>query len=206
MYPLPKRQRPCIFMAGLLSLALSACATVPAPQPQALVLWGVRKDGRQLYVLNSDFLFCYRKTGDILRVPRGFTTDFASIPSALRGILKEDGPYAQAAILHDYLYAVGEPGREQYANDVLLQAMIDYKVPALQRSAIFTGVELFRQAGNIGYGLPGDWVFYDPQTQSRMKPPKKPVSVVYRRSEPGCAAFRSGDSNWAFGGVRLRLW
>jgi len=36
--------------------------------------------------------------------PRGFVTDLASIPDALRPILHPDGPWALAACMHDLLY------------------------------------------------------------------------------------------------------
>ena len=37
-------------------------------------------------------------------VPTGFVTDFASIPQIFWSILKPDGDYAYAAVVHDYLY------------------------------------------------------------------------------------------------------
>ena len=39
------------------------------------------------------------------KVPVGFVTDFASIPKALWSIIAPSGPYARAAVVHDWLYA-----------------------------------------------------------------------------------------------------
>lgn len=36
-------------------------------------------------------------------VPKGFVTDLASVPSVFWSVLRPDGEYAYAAILHDYL-------------------------------------------------------------------------------------------------------
>jgi len=40
-------------------------------------------------------------------VPRGFITDFASIPKILWSIYPPTGYYAHAALLHDYIYSTG---------------------------------------------------------------------------------------------------
>ncbi len=39
-----------------------------------------------------------------LVVPRGFITDFASVPAALQCILSKTGRYGKAAVIHDYIY------------------------------------------------------------------------------------------------------
>src|SRR5262249_6063867 len=46
-------------------------------------------------------------------VPTGFVTDLASIPSSFWSLLRPDGLYAYAAILHDYLYWFQTRPREQ---------------------------------------------------------------------------------------------
>ena len=39
-----------------------------------------------------------------VRVPIGFVTDFASVPRLFWSLLRPDGLYAYAAVVHDYLY------------------------------------------------------------------------------------------------------
>lgn len=40
----------------------------------------------------------------VVEAPRGFVTDLASIPDALKPLLHPDGPWAAAACIHDLLY------------------------------------------------------------------------------------------------------
>jgi Protein of unknown function (DUF1353) len=55
------------------------------------------------WVLLEDFLY---KDGDTsVTVPRGFETDFASIPRFLWQLLPQWGLYGWAAVVHDYLYS-----------------------------------------------------------------------------------------------------
>jgi hypothetical protein len=74
-------------------------------------------------------------------VPPGFVTDFASIPRALWTALPRDGDYVWAAVVHDYLYWY-QTTTKDVADDVLNAAMVDFKIPALDRIAIYQGVHL----------------------------------------------------------------
>ena len=46
----------------------------------------------------------YEGARDSWEVPVGFETDFASIPRVARAIYAPDGPWAPAAVIHDFLY------------------------------------------------------------------------------------------------------
>jgi hypothetical protein len=74
-------------------------------------------------------------------VPKGFVTDFASIPRALWTSLPRDGDYVWAAVVHDYLYWFQTTTKE-IADSVLKAAMVDFDIPALTRTAIYQGVNL----------------------------------------------------------------
>jgi hypothetical protein len=74
-------------------------------------------------------------------VPAGFVTDFASIPRPLWTALPRDGDYVWAAVVHDYLYWYQTTTKDT-ADDVLNAAMIDFKIPDLERLAIYQGVHL----------------------------------------------------------------
>lgn len=41
---------------------------------------------------------------EVIKVRKGFQTDFASVPRIFWTIFPPDGLYTQAAVLHDYLY------------------------------------------------------------------------------------------------------
>ena len=60
-------------------------------------------------------------------VPKGFVTDLASIPPIFFSVLRPDGEYAYAAIIHDYLYWTQTLPREE-ADMVFKLAMEDFKV------------------------------------------------------------------------------
>ena len=56
----------------------------------------------------------------IFTVPKGFRTDFASIPKLFRIVLSPIGRHGKAAVIHDYLCEYGEVTRKQA--DALLKA------------------------------------------------------------------------------------
>lgn len=75
-------------------------------------------------------------------IPSGFHTDFASIPRILWTIVGHPaGKYAQAAVLHDYLYKIGALDRKQ-ADLLFLEAMEVLKVRYSQRYALYWGVRI----------------------------------------------------------------
>ncbi len=77
-----------------------------------------------------------------VRVPAGFRTDFASVPRLFWRILPPWGPYARAAVVHDYLYVNGVVLR-YLADRALLEIMRACRVPGWQRLAIYAAVRLF---------------------------------------------------------------
>jgi hypothetical protein len=80
-------------------------------------------------------------------VPRGFVTDFASIPQPLQ-ILHASvsiGRYGNAAVVHDYLYWRQDCTREQ-SDNILAIAMMDAGVSFLERQLIYQSVRQFGQS------------------------------------------------------------
>jgi hypothetical protein len=76
-----------------------------------------------------------------VEVPKGFVTDFASIPRVFWSVLPTDGNYAYSAILHDYLYWT-QMGKREDADRVLQLSMGDFKVNALTIATIHRAVRL----------------------------------------------------------------
>ncbi|MCY1300000.1 hypothetical protein D9M68_336620 [compost metagenome] len=74
-----------------------------------------------------------------VQVPCGFVTDFASIPRMFWSVLRPDGLYAYAAIIHDYLYWEQFLPRDT-CDEVLRLCMQDFKIDAVTVSTIYTGV------------------------------------------------------------------
>lgn len=66
-------------------------------------------------------------SNDIIIIPTGFKSDFASIPRFIQWIIPKRGKYSKAAIVHDYLYVYAIKNKK-YADDVFLEAMLVLKV------------------------------------------------------------------------------
>lgn len=110
---------------------------------------GGEREQRRLWRTTS--LTPYRlRSGEILVIPKGFTTDFTSMPRALWAIEPPTGRAMLAALPHDYLYASMLKTRAE-ADRIFLDEMEDIGVPWLKRSAMYRGVRTF---GAAGYGRP----------------------------------------------------
>ena len=72
-------------------------------------------------------------------------TDLASIPRVFYSVLKPDGPYAHAAVAHDFLYWQQATTRE-VADEIFRQHMIDLKVDSRVVWTIHTAVRNFGEA------------------------------------------------------------
>ena len=85
-----------------------------------------------------------------VRVPAGFTTDFASVPRLPVAFLLTGDTAQRAATVHDFLYEFGRPcthsalvlTRKQ-ADDLFLQAMTDSGIPRWRRNMMYYAVRAF---------------------------------------------------------------
>lgn len=106
-----------------------------------------------------------------IEVPSSYVTDFASIPPWARAVVSPFGRHAKAAVLHDWLYAIGEDGRKDSADRVFLHAMQDLEVEDWVRDLMYKAVCL---RGKKGYRrAKTDWPasFADFRTGERIEPP-----------------------------------
>lgn len=71
-------------------------------------LAGESRGGRQLVRLIApiEYHVGSADSGQIIVVPAGFKTDFASIPWGFRNLFPPIGKYSRAAVIHDFLYRV----------------------------------------------------------------------------------------------------
>lgn len=83
--------------------------------------------------------------GTIYKVPKGFKTDFASIPRLLWSIIKPTGKWSNASVLHDYLYdngyKIGVDRRK--ADKIFYDAMIDSHVANITANIMWFCVRAF---------------------------------------------------------------
>ncbi len=84
------------------------------------------------------------------RVPKGFITDFASVPRPLWNVLPPTGPYGPAAVIHDYLYRTAAVSRMD-ADFTFREAMERLGVPWRVRQTMYYGVRWF---GSSSYHRP----------------------------------------------------
>ncbi|MFC7339704.1 DUF1353 domain-containing protein [Haloferula chungangensis] len=79
-------------------------------------------------------------------VPRGFVTDFASVPPRAQSIVQKDGRFTPAAVVHDYLYWE-QPVDRLTADNVMFELMEARRVPPRDRDTIYNILRLLgRQA------------------------------------------------------------
>jgi hypothetical protein len=78
-------------------------------------------------------------------VPKGFVTDFASIPRIFWSALRPDGLYAYAAIIHDFLYWTQTITRKE-SDRILRMCMRDFAVPAKTIEIIYRAVRFGGEA------------------------------------------------------------
>ena len=81
-------------------------------------------------------------SGNIIHVPIGTYTDFASIPRLLWAIFPRWGKYGNAAVIHDWLYWDQARSRRE-ADKIFLEGMEVLEVPDWKRHTIYLAVRWF---------------------------------------------------------------
>lgn len=105
-------------------------------------LVGYKADGTPMWALSDTLVYDSRLLGFRIRVPRGFVTDFASVPRLpLVFLLAGDTAHAPA-VVHDWLYSGSKVSR-RVADKVFLEAMTGVGVPWFRRNAMYWAVRLF---------------------------------------------------------------
>ncbi|MDP3460749.1 MAG: DUF1353 domain-containing protein [Hyphomonas sp.] len=147
------------------------------------ILSDMEKKGRTLAVVTRPYAYVHPIHGVevTVEVPLGFVTDFASIPSFFHFIVQPFGRHAPAAVLHDYLYAIGQKKARRLADRLFLNAMKDAGVPGFRRSLMYRMVRLF---GGGGYGLNDDWKFVDIDTGDPVEAPYGNADITWAPPKP----------------------
>jgi len=111
-------------------------------------------DGRR-WKLTRAFTYEIGKkgSGNKIKVPVGFITDFASVPKMFWGFISNWGKHGKAAVIHDYLYQNHKPEGKWFkrmfskerkrADDIFLEGMVVLKVIVWKRRAMHLAVRLF---------------------------------------------------------------
>jgi hypothetical protein len=127
LYPLP-------LLLIAVTVLFAGCKAIQ-PVPVTLFI-----DGNNC-LLNEQLEYHPEGTTNVIVVPAGFVTDFASIPRAFYSVYLPTGRYQWAAVVHDYLYWEQTTTREE-ADKVLLHAMTESGVSSINRKIIYDAVRL----------------------------------------------------------------
>lgn len=84
---------------------------------------------------------------DVIIVPKGYQTDFASVPKAFWGIFPPFGRYSSASVIHDFLYGNRLRPRKE-CDKIFLEAMEVMEVNWITRHTMYRAVRIF---GGLAY-------------------------------------------------------
>ena len=103
--------------------------------------------------------FRYRVGGgdseEIITVPKGFETVFASVPRAFWRVIPPWGIYGKATVIHDFCYRT-RPYSRKRADEILLEGMKVLGVACWKRLAIYGAVRAF---GWVAWSKYGDKIY-----------------------------------------------
>lgn len=83
-----------------------------------------------------------------LTIPKGFETDFASVPRIFHSIFPPTGRYGVAALVHDYL-CVEKPVTRQEADAIFYDLMKRYDVKSWKAKVMYAAVRLYAIATGV---------------------------------------------------------
>jgi hypothetical protein len=88
---------------------------------------------------------------EIIVVPTGYVTDFASVPRILWPLLSPVGKYGKAALVHDYCYTIKYKNNRKYCDKIFKEGMEVLKVNPI---TIFFMYQTVRVFGSKDWGTP----------------------------------------------------
>lgn len=141
------------------------------------------RDGRTTVVVMQPFGYINERTGREVWVPASYVTDFASIPRVGRWLIPPFGRHAIAAVVHDWLYSIGEPGRRGEADDIFRDALDELGVDMVRRNVMHGAVRSFGAGGYDRAAASWDRSFMDWRTGAELPPPA-PREALFGAGDP----------------------
>lgn len=89
--------------------------------------------------------YYYETSKGLVTVPKGFRTDYASVPKIFRNIINCSGKHGRAAVIHDWLYSSKctlDVTREE-ADKIFLEIMEEWGVNKFKRYFMYKMVRIF---------------------------------------------------------------
>ena len=99
--------------------------------------------GQEIYAVDA---FTYTdRDGTTYSVKQDYRTDLATMPFGLDNVFPPDGPWAQAAVLHDMLWGKAMAGKMTFAQAdlVFLHALEDLHINPFVRALFYLSVRAF---------------------------------------------------------------
>ena len=81
-------------------------------------------------------------SGKFIAVPKGFVTDWASVPRILHTVLPPRGRYSKAAVLHDFLYKTHYQDNRKACDKLFYEAMGVLGVKWWKKKMLYRGVRV----------------------------------------------------------------
>lgn len=132
------------------------------------------KQNRRIAALAATFGFVAYLPGRrhiAVAVPKGYVTDFASIPGWIQWLIAPFGRHSEAAVVHDWLYTLGTKGdrkARKIADLTFRRALAIVGVKFFRRNLMYWAVRI---GGASGFGLENDYDFRDLVRLKRRTPP-----------------------------------
>lgn len=103
--------------------------------------------------LTAPLKYRSKVAGQTFTIPKGFLTDFASVPRLPLAYLLAGDTAHQAAVVHDWLYVTHTTDRAT-ADRVFLEAMEEIGVPWWRRRLMYAAVRAFGGSGYDSHAKP----------------------------------------------------
>ncbi len=148
---------------------------------------GRRAGARRVAILSEPWLYCAPATRNLYVVPAGYVTDFASVPWPATVFYPPFGDWVEAAVIHDWLYDVGQTGERSNVDHIFREAVAEQTGSGLTPTLMYWCV---RAGGRDAYERAGrrelsEWKshFLDRRGQPLTSPPfPQPIDPVWRRN------------------------
>ncbi len=110
--------------------------------------------------LLEDFVYYLEDNKDyIIKVPKGYRTDFASIPTLFWSFLRHRDIYNKASVIHDYLCDTdGDNGRfnKRKVDSIFYEAQCVLKIPCWKASIFYWFAQQFGTIDKFDYRTKGE--------------------------------------------------
>ena len=108
---------------------------------RTLLSW---EDDATEFTVEEAFDAYWNRAGNITKIviPRGFTTDLASVPRIFQSIIPKLGHHIRPAIVHDFCYEGGSNLTRKEADEMFLEGMKQTKVSWLRRRVMWLAVRV----------------------------------------------------------------